>query len=363
MTDLAPERIMALGHRAAMLPPETGPGPVRSVLYRAGRRERETDTFQEAEQALAGDDGLVAWVTLTEPDRGQLTEVASTFGFPDLVLEDALTAHQRPKAETHHDVLFVVLRPAHYDDAAERVEVGETHLFASRNAVVTIQHTDHVDLEAVRDRLEAEQHILAQGPLGVVYAVLDRVVDGYAPVVAGLQEDIDELENQVFDGDPGASRRTYRLTREVILLQRAVDPLEELLRELVAPLEHPDRADPGLPHLRGTHSERATMRAHLRDVADHETTVREHIDGFRQMLQDIMSVSNTLVDQAQNEAMKKISSWGGILVLPALIASIFAMNATPGPESHWVFSWPITLSFMGLSALALYVVFRRNEWL
>ena len=363
MTDPAPERIMALGHRAAMLPPETEPGPVRSVLYRSGQREREVDTIQEAGRAIAEDDGLMAWVDLSGPDRGQITEVASTFGLPDLVLEDALAAHQRPKAEIYHDVLFVVLRPARYDDAAEQVEIGETHLFASENAVITIQHTGHVDIEAVRDRLEAEHHILDQGPLGVVYAVLDRVVDAYAPVVAGVQEDIDELEDQVFDGDPRAARRTYRLTREVIRLQRAVDPLEELLRELVAPLEHPDRAAPGLPHLRGTRTERAAMRAHLRDVADHKTTVREHVDSFRQMLQDIMSVSNTLVDQSQNEAMKKISSWGGILVLPALIASIFAMNATPGPEHHWVFSWPITLGFMGLSALALYVIFRRNGWL
>lgn len=363
MTEAAPERIMALGHRAAMLQPETEPGPVRLVLYRSGRREREVDTVQEAQRAIAEDDGLMAWVALAEPDREQLTQVARTFGVPDLVLEDALTAHQRPKAEIYHDVLFVVLRPAHYNDEAEQVVVGEVHLFASKNVVITIQHTDHIDLEAVRDRLETDRHILAQGPLGVVYAVLDRVVDAYAPVVAGVQEDIDELENQVFDGDPGASRRTYRLTREVILLQRAVDPLEELLGELVAPLEHPDRAEPGLPHLQGTQDEQAVMRAHLRDVADHEKTVREHVDGFRQMLQDIMSVSNTLVDQSQNEAMKKISSWGGILVLPALIASIFAMNATPGPDYHWVFSWPVTLLFMIVSALALYLIFRRNEWL
>ena len=203
MTDAAPERIMALGHRAAMLQPETEPGPMRLVLYRSGRREREVDTVQEAQRAIAEDDGLMAWVALAEPDREQLTRVARTFGVPDLVLEDALTAHQRPKAEIYHDVLFVVLRPAHYNDEAEQVVVGEVHLFASKNVAITIQHTDHIDLEAVRDRLETEHHILAQGPLGVVYAVLDRVVDAYAPVVAGLQEDIDELENQVFDGEQG----------------------------------------------------------------------------------------------------------------------------------------------------------------
>lgn len=363
MTDPAPERLMALGHRAATPPSETEPGPMRSVLYRAGRRERETETVQEAGQAVAEDAGLMAWVALVEPDRGQLTEVARTFGMPYLALEDALSAHQRPKAEIYHDVLFVVLRPAWYDDAAERVDVGEIHLFASKNAVVTIQHTDHVDLEVVRDRVEGEQHILTHGPLAVVYAVLDRVVDAYAPVVAGLREDIDEVENQTFDGDPRASRRTYRLAREVILLQRAVDPLDELLRELVTPLEHPDRAEPGLPHLRGTHGERATLRAHLRDVADHQTAVREHVDGFRQTLQDIMSVSNTLVEQSQNEAMKKISSWGGILVLPALIASIFGMNVAPQPGFHWAFSWPVTLGVMALAALLLYMLFRRNGWL
>lgn len=363
MPEPAPERTMALGRTAAMVPPDADPGQVRTLLYREGLRERETDTVQEARQALTADPDLMAWVSMTDPNRTQLTELARTFGLPSLAVEDAIVAHQRPKAEVYRKVLFVVLRPARYDDVHERVDIGEVHLFASENFVLTIRHTDQIDFEDVRERLESGPRRLAHGPLAVMYAVADAVVDAYAPVVSGLQDDIDEVENQVFDGDPGASRRTYRLAREVILLQRAVDPLDGVLRDLMAPLEHPGRVAPGLPRARGSDQGLNRLHNDLRDVADHETAVRERIDGFRELLQNIMAVNNTLIDQSQNEAMKKVSSWGGILVVPTLIASFYGMNIAPHGLMHWVFSWPTALIAMAASSIGLYAVFRRRGWL
>ncbi|WP_017570526.1 magnesium and cobalt transport protein CorA [Nocardiopsis halotolerans] len=391
MTDSAPERIMDLGRRRAALPERDSPGPVRAVLYRDGHREGEAGTVAEARRAVGERSGLMAWISMTTPDRGQLTEVARLFGLPSLALEDAIVAHQRPKAEVYRGVLFLVLRPARYDTARESVQVDEIHLFAGQDFVVTIGHTEQVDFETVRAGLEAEPRVLAHGTLAVVHAVLDLVVDGYAPVVSELQDDIDEVENQVFGGDSEASRRTYRLAREVIALSRAVDPLGAVLNAFLAPLTRdaerpgagPDQRPPGDGALvsgggdpalerRGLASavpfhvaadRRGELHHRLRDVADHVATVRERVDGFRQLLQNIMSVNSALIDQAQNEAMKRVSSWGGILVVPTLISSVYGMNIAPRGGWHWAFSWPLALALMALSSLTLYVVFRRNGWL
>ncbi|WP_017574657.1 magnesium and cobalt transport protein CorA [Nocardiopsis kunsanensis] len=363
MSEPAPERTMAVGPRSTATPSGDVPGQVRTFLYRDGLRERETDTVQEAHREVAADPGLMVWVEMKAPNSTQLTELARTFGLPALALEDTIVAHQRPKAETYGDVLYLVLRPAEYDEVYERIGIGEVHLFASENVAVTIGHTEHIDLENVRQRVESEPRILRQGTLAVVHGVLDAVVDAYAPAVSALQQDIDELETQVFDGDPQATGRVYRLTREVILLQRAVDPLGPVLQELMASPEHsgPDRPD--RPRTHGPDPDRVLLHHHMRDVADHVTAAREHVDGFRQLLEDIMSVNNSLIDQDRNEAMKKISSWGGILVVPALIASFYGMNNAPEDAVHWVFSWPVTLVIMVLSAVALYGVFRRYDWL
>ncbi len=359
----APERTLALGRAGAAPPAAAPPGPMWIRLYRDGRPDGSADTPARARDALAGHEGRMAWIALAEPSRDQLTDLARVFRLPPLALEDAVVAHQRPKAELYRDVLFSVLRPAGYDEKAEAVRVGEVHVFVGEDFVITITHTDRLDLSALRLRLEKEPRLLARGPLAVLYAVLDHVVDAYAPAVAALQEDVDELENEVFAGASGASRRTYRLAREVILLQRAVDPLGEVLEELMARLREPADRRPGGPRPHGDRGDLEHLYGHLRDIADHEAAVRERVDALGQLLQNIMSVNGTLVGQAQNEAMKKVSSWGGILVVPTLIASIYGMNIPPSPGFGWTFSWPLTLALMGLSSLGLYLLFRRNGWL
>lgn len=356
-----PERTMALGRAGAALPADAPTGDVWIVLYREGHREREVGSLAEAAEAVHANQGLVAWVSMSDPNRDQLLDAADHFDLPRLAMEDAIVAHQRPKVETYGDVLFVVLRPARYDEDQEAVEVGEIHVFGARDFVITIRHTKQIDFTVVRDRLEAEPAMLTHGTLAVLYGVLDEVVDAYAPAVAALQDDIDEVESQVFDGDRDASRRTYRLARQTIRLQRAVDPLAEVLNGLMAPLDRPERVGSHLPRPGLEH--RAELRNYLRDVADHVSATREHVDGFRQLLENITEVHSALIGQAQNEAMKKVSSWGGVLVVPTLIASVFGMNIAPQPGYHWVFSWPLVLVFMAFSSSLLYLLFKRNDWL
>ena len=257
----------------------------------------------------------------------------------------------------------MVLRAARYDDLREEVEFSELHLFIGPGFVVTVRHGEAPDLAAVRRRLETEAQMLARGPEAVLYAILDQVVDGYAPVVAGLENDIDEIETQVFGGDPNASRRIYGLSREVIQFQRAARPLLSVLDALA------DGA--------GSGSADEELRRYLRDVTDHLTQVVERVDGFRHLLQNILTVNATLVSQqqneemrsltaasyAQNEELKKVSSWAAILFAPTLIGTVYGMNFVHMPELNWRFGYLFALLLMLLVCGTLYLIFKRRGWL
>src|SRR5829696_6148967 len=190
---------------------------VDNAIYVDGHRASEPRSLRETYEALRKERG-VAWIGLYRPTEEE-------FELHELAVEDALEAHQRPKLERYRQTLFVVLRPARYLDTPEEVEFGEIHVFVGEDFVITVRHGEAPALGEVRGRLEADPELLVRGPEAILYAIMDRVVDGYAPVVRGLENDIDEIEVEVFSGNPGVSRRTYELSREVIEFQRAVKPL------------------------------------------------------------------------------------------------------------------------------------------
>jgi len=336
---------------------------VAAAIYRDGRRVDSPMTVAEASKRLREQPGAMAWIGLYRPDETQLLAVAEEFRLHELAVEDAIVAHQRAKLERYGDTLFVVLRAARYLDDVEEVEFGEIHLFVGANFVLTVRHSQAPDLAAVRRRMEDDPELLRLGPEAVLYAILDSVVDGYAPVVAGLQNDIDEIETEVFGGDPRVSRRIYELSREVIEFQRATRPLLGMLEGLMAGFDK-----------YGTDEE---LQRYLRDVADHATTVAERVDGFRQMLADILTVNATLVSQAQNEEMrhltqasftqneeiKKVSAWAAILFAPTVIGTVYGMNFDHMPELGWVFGYPFALALMLAVSVTLYVVFKGRGWL
>jgi magnesium transporter len=329
---------------------------VDCAIYVDGRRVRSPSTLADTAQALKEERKGMAWIGLYRPTEEQLTFLARQFSLHELAVEDAIVAHQRPKVERYGDTLFVVLRPARYLDDVEEVDFGELHVFVGRDFVLTVRHSETPDLALVRRRMESDPELLAQGPEAVLYAIFDAVVDGYAPVVAGLQNDIDEIETEVFRGDASVSRRIYELSREVVEFQRATRPLMRTLDALIAGFEK--------------YSIVEDLRSYLRDVTDHATTVVERADSFRQMLQDILTVNATLVSQAQNEEMKaqneevkKISAWAAILFAPTLIGTVYGMNFRHMPELRWFFGYPFALALMVGVCAALYVVFKNRGWL
>jgi magnesium transporter len=336
---------------------------VDAAIYRDGHRVETPPTVAEAARHLREMPGTMAWIGLFRPSEGQLLPVAEEFGLHEVAVEDAIVAHQRPKLERYGETLFVVLRAATYLDDVEEVEFGEIHVFVGPNFVLTVRHSRTPDLGAVRHRMEGDPELLARGPEAVLYAILDSVVDGYAPVVAGLQKDIDEIETQVFGGDPRVSRRIYELSQEVIEFQRATRPLLGMLDGLAVGFEK-----------YGTNEE---LQRYLRDVEDHATTVAERVAGFRQMLTDILTVNATLVNQAQNEEIKRlteasydqneevkrVSAWAAILFAPTLIGTVYGMNFESMPELGWDLGYPFALALMILTSVTLWLIFRARGWL
>jgi magnesium transporter len=335
---------------------------IDNAVYHDGIRVATPASLDLTFDAMKEHQGM-GWIGLYRPTPEELSAVAEEFGLHHLAVEDALAGHQRAKIERYGDCLFVVLRPARYVDQSEVVEFGELHVFIGPNYVITVRHAESPDVGNVRQRLESNPALLRQGPEAVLYALLDQVVDEYFPVVAGLENDIDEIEDELFGGNVDVSRRIYALSREVHEFQRATKPLVAMLDGLEKGAEK--------------YNVNVELQRNLRDVGDHAESIVQHADSFRHILQNALTVHLTQVSQQQNEEMKrlsevnftqgeevkKISSWAAIIFAPTLIAGIYGMNFDYMPELHWVLGYPFAILLMLGLAGGLYVIFKKRNWL
>src|SRR5215207_3438766 len=307
---------------------------VDSAIYVDGHRDA-SGSLEEIRE-IRQEKGGFAWIGLYEPTREELDSVAGELGLHELAVKEALKVHQRPKMERYGETLFAVLKAARYVEEREEVEFGEVHAFVSSDFVVIVRYGETNELVEVRRWAESRPELLRKGPYAVLYAIMDRIVEDYLPVVAGLEHDIDEIEVEVFGNKPDVSRRIYELFREVIQFHQATQPLAGALERLTEVEAH--EIDP-------------EVRRYLRDVQD------------RELLTNILSVNLTLVSVNQNDQTKKISAWAAIVVVPTLIASIYGMNFDYMPELHWRYGYLFALSLMVLLAFALYRNFKRAGWL
>jgi len=316
--------------------------------YRDGRRQNEGPLpLEEAAHRCIGG-GEFVWVGLKEPGADELARVGEMFGLHDLALEDAGNAHQRPKLEDYEESLFIVLRTARYDDAREEVDFGEIHLFVGSGYVIAVRHGEASELGTARQRLEARPDLLEAGPAAVVWAIVDRVVDDYAPVVEGIENDIEEVEDEIFGRRADATQRIYFLKREVIEFHRAVAPLLGPL----AGLEHGARVEVS-----------DELRRYFRDVHDHARRVDEQVLGQRELLTSILEANLALLGVQQNQVVRTISAWVAIIAVPTFLASIWGMNFDHMPELATGWGYPAALGLMAVAVVCLFVFFRRIKWL
>jgi magnesium transporter len=318
------------------------------AVYRDGCRRAGDLALAEAGDA-SRTHGAFVWIGVYEPTPEEFDAVQREFALHELAVEDAVTAHQRPKLEIYGDTLFVVLKTVRYVEEKEEIESGEILVFANRDFVVTVRHGQASALGGVRQRMDARQDLLEHGPGAVLYAIIDRVVDDYEPVVQALEADIQAVEDEVFSpARSNPAERIYDLEREVLEFHRSVAPLlpaiDKLARseiEVVAP----------------------ELRAYFRDVHDHLLRVTGSVAGFRELLSSVLQANLTQVTVRQNADMRKISAWVAIAAVPTMLAGIYGMNFHDMPELNSPLGYPTVLTVMVLVCGTLYWRFRRSGWL
>ncbi|MGW9024680.1 magnesium/cobalt transporter CorA [Streptomyces sp. NPDC055722] len=327
------------------------------AIYRDGRRIGGPEDLSDAlAEARACTDAFL-WIGLYEPTKKEFDLVTEEFGLHPLAVEDALTAHQRPKLEVYDDSLFVVLKPVAYEPRSDTVSTGELMVFLGDAFVVTVRHGDPVPLGSVRRHLEERPDMLRHGPTGVLYSIADSVVDHYLDVATELQTDLEELETEVFSPVGGGSRHTasriYAFKRQIVEFRRATVPLA-----------------PPLVRLAGQSTHGATVpfvqeksRPFFRDVLDHLTRVNESVEALDRLVSDVLAAHLAQMSVRQNDDMRKISAWAAMAAVPTMIAGIYGMNFEHMPELHWIWSYPTVILVMGGFEVLLYRLFKRRGWM
>jgi len=288
---------------------------VDCAYYLDGHRSDIGPMSMEEAAARAGQGGFV-WLGLFEPDEAELAQVRYLFGLHELAVEDAQNFHVRPKIETYDkDVQLVILRTARYDDAAEEVEFGEISVFLSPTFVIAVRQGIASELREARLRLEQRPELLAAGSSSALWAIMDQVVDGYAPVVAGLEHDIDQIEATVFSGAVAPTERIYSLRREATDFYRAVHPLLAVVTTVERATEAPQ------------------LQPYLRDVQDHLLLVNEEVAAQRDLLGTVLeanmaviSVEQTKVSVRQNTTIEQLTILATVFLPLTFVTGFFGQN-------------------------------------
>jgi magnesium transporter len=318
------------------------------AVYKDGKRAEDPSLEQAFESCRAPD--TMVWIGLYEPTDDEFDSVRREFGLHELAVEDAMNGHQRPKLEVYgDDQLFLVLKTARYFEP-DVLEFGEILIFIGDQYIVTVRHGEASPLHDVRVELEKRPELLKCGTGSVLHAIVDKVVDDYAPVLTNLDIDITELEAEAFgeEAQMGLTERIYRLKRQVINLHRALAPFQEPLTRL---------ADGRFEVIHDN------LKPYFRDVYDHLVRSVQTADSFRELLTSILEANLTQVSVRQNEEMRKISAWAAILAVPTLIAGIYGMNFHNMPELKWHFGYPAAMAVMFGISLSLWAYFRHIDWL
>ena len=354
-------------YAAARHPFDPTPRPIRhnarvivdQAIYVGGVRRPCGDLSDElADLRVSGGPGDFLWIGLKDPTQAEFDEVNEELALHPLAVEDAIKGRQRAKVELYDTSVFVVLKPLRYVEESSDIETGELMCFVGDRFLVTVRRGEASPLAGLRHRLEDDPTLLRHGPMGVLHAIMDTIVDTYRLIEEELGTDLEDIEAEVFSGDQVDSATIYRLKREVLEFRRAAAPL-------AAPLQA----------LHGSEDSRVTeteLRLLFRDVSDHLQSVIEHVDSYDRLLTDVLAAHLAQVSVQQNADMRRISAWVAIAAVPTMIAGIYGMNFEFMPElrasiglggGEFRYGYFVVLAFMGAICLSLYRAFKRSGWL
>jgi len=324
------------------------PGVINCAADSEGHRMANVE-INEVSEVLKQPDRFV-WIGLYEPSSEVLSQVQKEFCLHDLAIEDAHSAHQRPKIEMYGNSMFIVLRTAQINKQEHRVDFGETHFFLGKKYIVSVRHGSSYSYTDVRTRCETTPQLLRKGPAFALYAVMDSIVDQYFPVIHGMEQELEEIEDKIFDAKP--DRKTtediYHLKRELLEMKRAVSPLIDINNRLM-------RFDFDLiPE---------DTRPYFRDVYDHSVRLNETVDNTRELLTTALEANFSLISISQSDVSKKFAGWAAIIAVPTMVAGIYGMNFKFMPELDWPWAYPIVLAITFGLSIGLFILFRRSKWL
>ncbi len=284
------------------------------AVYRDGRRQ-QTAAMTLDEAAAARNPDSFVWLGTFNPTPAELSEIREKFDLHDLAVEDAQEFHLRPKVEQFDDeVQLVILRTARYDDEREEIDFGEISVFLAPGFVITVRQGIASELRGARNRLERRPELLESGSASVLWAILDQVVDGYAPVVGEVEKDIEQLEATVFSGAVAPTERIYFLRREVTNFYRAVHPLLAVIATVERSAPEP-------------------LLAYLHDVHDNLALVNEEVAAQRDLLTTVLeaniaviSVEQTKIGVLQNTTIEQLTKLSTVFLPLTFVTGFFGQN-------------------------------------
>jgi magnesium transporter len=288
------------------------------------------------------------WVALKDPSAAELEEMREEFGLHELAVEDAHTGHQRPKIEEYGDSLFAVLHTVEIQ--GDDLGVGEVDIFVGPNYILSIRIGTERGFADVRAQCEHEPHLLKFGAAYVFYALMDKIVDRYFPVLDALETELETVEEQIFVKNAARSNieALYALKRKLMTLKHAVDPLMEAVGKLYGGR---------VPQIcQG-------MGEYFRDVFDHLQRLHATIEGIRDMQTTAIQVNLGMINLNETEVTKKLAGWAAIIAVPTLIAGVWGMNFKHMPELELDYGYPLAIVAMIAIDVGLYLWFKRIRWL
>ncbi len=317
------------------------------AAYVDGQRH-EFDPATMTIDDLATGDGFV-WLGLRMPDQDELQQGMDALGLSGLSAPDVLTPHARPVLTVEGPVVWLVLRTAAYEDRNETIALGEMTVLVGPRAVITIRHGQASQLSSARAALEADPERLRLGPAAVVAAVVNVVIDGYGPALDGFENDVVQVEGDVFsDSIRQPVQRLYRLKREVRRMIVAIDSLDDPLARLI--------------RVRGSHLPPPVLHD-LNEAADQLDRAVTRAHSLSGLLDAALTASLTQITVRQNDDMRKISAWVAMAAVPTMVAGIYGMNFENMPELEWAIGYPVVLSLTAIAVALLYRQFKKSGWL
>lgn len=332
------------------MPPPVSSPQIRTRAWLDGTLAAQDFPLADVSDHLGRPGGL-AWADLRAPDEATLSQLAAQFGFDPHAIEDAVGEQERPKALRYAGHLFLTTT-AIVAGRDGQLSSARVSAFVLERGLITVRLDDTFDIDSVVRRWEDNAGLLDHGPAALVHGLLDVIVDGYFDSIESLDDQIERIEDVLFEENQKAAkdvqRKTFALRKCLVLTRRAVLPM----REVVGTVMRGPTGD----------GQSAALVSYYTDLYDHTLRAAEWTESLRDMITSIFETNMSLADTRMNLIMKKLTSWAAIIAVPTAITGYYGQNV---PYPGFAKSWGYFLSLGLIFAIAgvLYAVFKRKDWL